>query len=173
MADGVIFGDSSSQINSNYEKYSDYFTKETSQTLGQSDFLTLMIQQLSNQDFNNPVDDTEFIAQMAQFSTLQAQQNALYYSQASYASSLIGKEVSVGLTDSSGAYLTDRGKVEAVTLTGKDFTFTVNGKDYSAANIMQIVTDGYNKDKVNDTETVADEKTETQNDEIAEILSSL
>ncbi len=41
-----------------------------SQTLGQSDFLTLMTAQLKNQDPFSPVDNTQMIAQMAQFSSV-------------------------------------------------------------------------------------------------------
>jgi flagellar basal-body rod modification protein FlgD len=38
------------------------------QTLGQADFLALMTAQLKNQDPTKPVDNTEYVAQMAQFS---------------------------------------------------------------------------------------------------------
>jgi len=38
--------------------------------LGQSDFLKLMITQLTNQDPTNPVENEDFASQMAQFSTL-------------------------------------------------------------------------------------------------------
>jgi flagellar basal-body rod modification protein FlgD len=39
-------------------------------TLDQSDFLALMTAQLKNQDPTKPIDNTEFVAQMAQFSTV-------------------------------------------------------------------------------------------------------
>jgi len=41
-----------------------------SQTLGQGDFLKLMTAQMQNQDPFNPVDNTQMVAQMAQFSSL-------------------------------------------------------------------------------------------------------
>src|SRR5664279_2172745 len=44
------------------------------QTLGQADFLKLLVAQLSAQDPMNPVSNTDFAAQMAQFSTLQTTQ---------------------------------------------------------------------------------------------------
>ena len=50
----------------------------STQTLGQADFLKLMTAQLKNQDPFNPVDNTQMIAQMAQFSSVAgiAQMNA-------------------------------------------------------------------------------------------------
>lgn len=42
----------------------------SSTTLGQADFLKLMTAQMQNQDPFNPVDNTQMVAQMAQFSSL-------------------------------------------------------------------------------------------------------
>ncbi|MBN2141369.1 MAG: flagellar hook assembly protein FlgD [Desulfovibrionaceae bacterium] len=45
--------------------------QEHDDSLDQSDFLTLLITQLTNQDPLNPLDDTEMTAQLAQFSSLE------------------------------------------------------------------------------------------------------
>ncbi len=45
-------------------------TAANSSTLNQSDFLKLMTAQMQNQDPFNPVDNTQMVAQMAQFSSL-------------------------------------------------------------------------------------------------------
>lgn len=44
-------------------------------TLGKDDFLKMLVTQLQNQDPLKPMDDTAFVAQMAQFSTLEQMQN--------------------------------------------------------------------------------------------------
>ncbi len=73
--------------------------------LGQDDFLALMTAQLSHQDPFKPLEDGEFIAQMAQFSSVDSLQKlessfsdlavALSSSQALQASTLVGNDVLV------------------------------------------------------------------------------
>jgi flagellar basal-body rod modification protein FlgD len=78
--------------------------KDPSQ-LGQDDFMKLMLQQLKAQDPFKPTDNTEFISQMAQLTSvsgisemnesLGAMTKSLYSAQLLDASSLIGKDVLV------------------------------------------------------------------------------
>ena len=52
-----------------------YTTEKDNGALGKDAFLKLLFTQLQNQDPTSPMDDKEFIAQMAQFSSLEQMQN--------------------------------------------------------------------------------------------------
>src|SRR5512133_3779921 len=66
---------------------------QSNQTLGKDDFLKLLVTQLQSQDPLNPMDDKEFIAQMAQFTSLEQMQNMNTSVQITQATSYIGKQV--------------------------------------------------------------------------------
>jgi flagellar basal-body rod modification protein FlgD len=90
-------------------------TKQSgSSVLGKDDFLKILITQLQNQDPTNPMQDKEFISQMASFSSLeqmtnmnQTMQNFLNFQSESnllQQSQMIGKQVTyeVETTDGNG-----------------------------------------------------------------------
>ena len=86
-------------------------TTSNSSSLNQNDFLKLMTAQMQNQDPFNPVDNTQMVAQMAQFSslagisemntTMKAISDKLGATSASDAMAYVGKTV---LTEGSTAY---------------------------------------------------------------------
>ena len=111
------------------------------QTLNQNDFLKLLVAQLSAQDPMNPVSNTDFAAQMAQFSTLQATQTmqknlaGLEASQAVLqANSLLGRTVQV--QSPSGAI--DSGAVSAVTFQSGSPSLIVNGQSYNLSSVLSV-----------------------------------
>ena len=83
-------------------------SRTVSNELGKDAFLKLLIAELANQDPLNPMDDREFIAQMAQFSTLEQMTNmtktleglasAEQYSVASY----VGRWITFSYTNDAG-----------------------------------------------------------------------
>ncbi len=107
-------------------------------SLDMNDFFVLMAAQLQNQSMYDPVDNSEFIAQMAQFSTL-TQMEALTRSFASnYSVSLIGKTVNVQTTDDSGTVTTATGTVDKVNFKSGAAYVVVDGVEYETSAVTQV-----------------------------------
>lgn len=138
MADGV----STSGLNLNYGVYDKYSGKyinssdEKSSTLGQNDFMKLIIAQMQNQDFNNSTDTSEFINQMAQMATIESMNTMTANAKVTYAASFTGKYVTC--TTGDGGYAT--GLVDCVAINGDKCTLVIGGKEYDAANVCEIIT---------------------------------
>jgi flagellar basal-body rod modification protein FlgD len=103
----------------------------TNNGLGQNDFLQLMMLQLKNQDPLNPSDPTQYLSELANFSTLEQETNIAASSQQSAteqstaaALGLLGHTVSY--TDSSGA--TQSGAVTKINFTSSGPTLTIGGQ---------------------------------------------
>ena len=119
-------------------------TRNVSGTLGKDDFLQLMVLQLQNQDPTSPTDNTEMIAQLAQFSALEQMTNlntsfedlSARVDQLNFmsAGSLVGT-TATGLT-SSGE--TVEGAIERVSLANGIVTLTINGSDVTMDKIQRI-----------------------------------
>ena len=116
--------------------------RTASQELGKDDFLKLLLTQLSNQDPTRPMESTEFIAQMAQFSSLEQMTNMstefaklANMLNSNEAVSLLGKNVTISTGDTSV-----NGVVEAVTR-GEDPQVEVNGMLYSMDQIKSVYGD--------------------------------
>jgi flagellar basal-body rod modification protein FlgD len=98
--------------------------------LGQNSFLTLMMDQLKNQDPLSPSDPTQYLSELASFSTLQQETNiagststAAAATSAGSALALIGH--TIDYTDVNGA--TQTGIVQKVNFSSTGPTLTVNG----------------------------------------------
>lgn len=130
--------------------------QKDNQTLGKDDFLKLLVTQLKYQDPLNPMEDRDFIAQTAQFSSLEQMQNLntnlevglknllnLQYEmllnfnswQATLSGlNLVGKEV-IGI-DAEGNIVT--GIVERVKFTEQGPFALVEGKEIALGDITEI-----------------------------------
>jgi len=102
-------------------------TRKTGE-LGKDDFLKLLITQLQYQDPLNPASDTEFIAQLAQFSSLEQMQNLNRSFAYSSGISLIGKYISAEVEDENGKYKFVDGRVDTVCIINGE-VYAVVGED--------------------------------------------
>jgi flagellar basal-body rod modification protein FlgD len=104
------------------------------QTLNQADFLQLLVAQLSNQDPMNPESDTDFAAQMAQFSALQTSQNMQQNMVGIQANSLLGQTVSLQTADDQNV----TGVVSSVTYSDGTPSLVVNGTSYNMSQLLSV-----------------------------------
>ncbi len=119
------------QVNTPYED-------ESKRGVKVEDFLQLMIAQLKNQDFMNPVDDTQYITQLAQFATMQSMQELSHYSQTNYVMSLVGKTATAASMGMGGQVNQETGVISRVNLSGDTYTVTINGKEFQLNQLMVV-----------------------------------
>ena len=102
--------------------------------LNSASFLKLLTVQLQNQDPMKPMDDTQFIAQMAQFSSLQSMTQMQGNEQQIQAASYIGRNVTVN--DVNGKSFT--GLVTAVDNSGSSPAIVINNVSYALSTVKRI-----------------------------------
>jgi flagellar basal-body rod modification protein FlgD len=105
------------------------------QTLDQADFLQLLVTQMSSQDPLNPESDTDFAAQLAQFSSLQETQDMQSDLQNMQATGLIGATVTV--KPSSGASAIT-GVVSSVQVAAGTPSIIVDNQPYALSQISAV-----------------------------------
>jgi len=105
------------------------------QTLNQADFLQLLVTQMSSQDPLDPQSDTEFAAQLAQFSALQQTQDMSQNLSALQASSMLGETVTAAPSDGSAPVT---GLVSSVSISAGTPTVMVNGQPYNLNQVTAI-----------------------------------
>jgi flagellar basal-body rod modification protein FlgD len=111
---------------------------KNSSALDMNDFLNLMVAQVTNQDSMNPMDNTEFVSQMAQFSALQAMTDLSEISMQGQATSLIGKNVVMASYNSKGELEVQEGIVQKVTIHSGQTKLFVNDIEYDYSNVMEV-----------------------------------
>lgn len=136
--------------NSIYSKYSGGYVQtqdqDSSSTFsnGSLDFdgyLKLLVSQMSNQDFNDPMSDADLLNQMAQYSMLEGIRDMTQQSAISYAASLVGKVVTV----SDGQYY-HTGVVSSISVENGTPSVMIDGEAFKSNEITDIVNmDEYNE----------------------------
>lgn len=114
--------------------------------LGKEDFLKLLMAQLKNQDPLKPMEDTQFISQMAQFSTLERMQEMndrmavlLKVEQLGQANGLIGKSVKALLASEGG---TIEGTVSSVKVVDGEAVVLVRDKQVRLSELLSVADEG-------------------------------
>jgi flagellar basal-body rod modification protein FlgD len=108
--------------------------RELVQTLGQQDFLKLLATQMSTQDPLKPMEDTAFIGQMAQFSSLEQSRSMQQDIESLQAGSLLGQQVILQVEKDKTA----QGVVEAVKLEAGTPKLIVGGKAYGMELLLSV-----------------------------------
>jgi flagellar basal-body rod modification protein FlgD len=110
-------------------------------SLGKDDFLKLLVTQLQHQDPMNPMEDKDFMGQMAQFSSLeqitnlaQTMEQMNFQSSMSQGVSLIGHKVTY--SDGDGAPVT--GTATAVSVQDGQVSVTVDGQSIALSAIEEV-----------------------------------
>lgn len=119
-------------------------SKESSDAMGKDQFLKILITQLQNQNPMQPMEDKEFIAQMAQFTSVEQLSNISGQLQnlsqsLGAVSGLIGKQVSwIGKSEGSNEGAIQSGVVESIIIRDQIQYAVIHNKEIPLKDITQI-----------------------------------
>ncbi len=129
------------EVNSFNKTLNDGKGSKASTVLDKNDFLKILITQLSHQDPTQPMDDKEFVAQMAQFSSLEQMTNMS--EGLTKVADLLARTQAISMLGSSVDIDTGNDTVSGVVdaVTGGQFPqLLVNGQYYDAAQVLKVKT---------------------------------
>ena len=144
VADDSLNLPATSGVYSKYSgKYVDVKDQDEGFNNGSLDFdgyLKLLVAQMGNQDFNDPMSDADLLNQMAQYSMLEGSKDMTQQSAVSYGASLVGKVVTV----SDGRYY-HTGTVDSINVEKGEVSVLIDGESFKTSEITDIVNmDAYN-----------------------------
>lgn len=114
-------------------------SREIKSNLDKDAFLRLLVTQLQYQDPLNPMDDKEFLSQMAQFTSLEQMNNMNANATKTQAFSMIGKlVVGTSYNKDTNTYEEIAGQVQYVTLKKGEPYLVVNGKELSVTDVENV-----------------------------------
>lgn len=123
-------------------------------TLGKEAFLQLLVAQMQYQDPLEPMENTEYVSQLATFSQLETLQNLDSTLSGGQASDLVGKTVMVKVTDASGETSLKAGVVDYVVFENGLPYLVINEEKYAYTDLDTVVSDAY-LEKVANAEAVS------------------
>ena len=113
-------------------------TRGTS-ALGKDEFLNLLITQLKYQDPLSPMDNTEYVAQLAQFSTLEQMNNMSNSLSSMEAFSMVGKIITAAVEDPASGEMKDiQGVVDSVKIRSGVTTLIVGGQEVKTSEVTYV-----------------------------------
>ena len=116
--------------------------------LGKDSFLKLLVAQMENQDPMQPQSNTEWVSQLATYSTLEQMQNMNAVMTNSQAFGLIGQDVIVATKNADGKESTISGKVDFVSVKGNKSYLSIDGNLYPSSDLQSIINPDYIKGNV-------------------------
>lgn len=131
MADMMV--SSSTNVSSSIQSLA---TSSTKNVLGKQEFLNLLVTQLRYQDPLKPMEDKEFVAQLAQFSALEQMQNLNESFELLKAQSMIGRNV-VATSPQDSAKLIE-GRVDSIKIDGSKVYLKINGTEVLSDNVREV-----------------------------------
>ena len=133
--------------NTNYKTKAEREVEENTaknSTMDKQAFLNLLVAQMKYQDPMEPTDNTEYVSQLAQFSSLEAMNNMSTSVDLQRATGLIGKVVTASITNKvTGTSKEVTGTVDFVSQSGNKTYLTVNGDQFELDDISKIWDDDY------------------------------
>jgi flagellar basal-body rod modification protein FlgD len=107
--------------------------------LGKNDFLKLLVTQLQNQDPLKPMEDKEFIAQMAQFTSLEQMQNLTKTMMFQQATALIDKDIKAEVSGKNGTELVYGKVISTCENGGEMYLILSNGTQVKASEVKTVL----------------------------------
>ena len=136
---------STADIQSQMTAPPDNLERLPAKTMGQTEFLSLLVTQMRNQDPLKPVSDTEFIAQMAQFTSLEQTKEMgadLQQLRQSYnltqGTALMGKPVKVATGEKENQVFTNGIVTDLKVNKDGDVSVILNGQTYDLDSVIEV-----------------------------------
>lgn len=143
VVDGKIVNNGASQSSSSISKAIEASKREAGGALDKDAFLQLLVTQMQYQDPLEPTDNTEYVSQLATFSTLEEMQNMGSTMDKQVASALVGQYVFMEETSATGDTKTIEGTVDYVTFSGSKTYLSIDGTLYDYENLKTVADADY------------------------------
>jgi flagellar basal-body rod modification protein FlgD len=118
-------------------------TQSSGTDLGYDQFLQLLCAEMQYQDPLEPTSNTEYVAQLATFSQLEATMSMQETQENTFASSIVGKQVILETEDSNGNTKSITGRVDYVMYQSGEAYLSVNGSLYPLSDLDTVVDTDY------------------------------